>query len=122
MKVEPEMYIGCPRFGGQRLAPACAHYDRYRFCRRSCKNLERFIEAHPDIDGMLKVVQEAEAKRKEKEAEEQRTSVFLHSKFSGRGMPDPKLSCKYCKFIGKTERGLCIHYKRTHKLLAPPRK
>ena len=41
-------------------------------------------------------------------------SIETESKFFGQFLPDPVLSCPYCKFIGKSARGLKVHLRRTH--------
>lgn len=41
------------------------------------------------------------------------------TKFIGKNIPDAALGCKFCSFIAKSERGLRIHMKRTHKKEIP---
>lgn len=41
------------------------------------------------------------------------------TKFLGKNIPDAALGCIFCSFIAKSERGLRIHMKRTHKKDTP---
>ena len=49
-------HIGCHRFGGKRNALACAHFDRYRGCRRRCKTLEEAMKSSEDFIEHVKAV------------------------------------------------------------------
>lgn len=98
-----EHYISCPRFGGRRLALSCVHYDRYRGCRRNCVSLKKHLAEHGNLK---ELVEEHFADRE----------TFLPSNNSGKNVPDPERACKFCDFVGKSVRGLMIHYRRTHNV------
>ena len=65
---------------------------------------------HPEV------VEETKAAYAKKPAKKDTHELFsIPFKHSGRNLPDPKLACKFCKFIARSERGLRIHLKRSHK-------
>jgi len=109
-----EHFIECPKFGGKRPAPACIHYDRYKACRRKCKSLEAYTDAHPDYQ---EIVEKQYAKPKEGDFIQSTLFGGLQAKHSGKGVPDSELACHLCSFVGKSSRGLHIHLRRTHKVL-----
>ncbi len=112
--MEAEHFIDCTRFGGKRPAPACVHFDRYKSCRRWCTTLRKHMEDTPDF---LEKVEKVYTKKKNAAAEEYvQQQLFMPTKHSGKGLPDPELSCKVCKFVARSPRGLRIHMKRTHKV------
>lgn len=106
--------ISCPRFGGTRFATACVHYDRYRGCRRGCPDLAKHMKEFPNL---VEIAKEWFANHDDK-------PIFaaMSSKFSGKGVADPQLRCRYCRFVGKSPRGLRIHYSRTHGVKKDPAK
>lgn len=102
-------YIKCPRFHGCRSAAACVLFDRYKICRRRCKSLEAHLKKHPELTEKVKGYLE---KRKEKK---ERRNFLRDWKFFGKNLPGNKFNCKLCDFVARSERGLKIHMKRTHK-------
>lgn len=103
-----EYQISCPRTGGTKMAIVCIHYDCYRFCRKNCASLNALIKKNPEI---LEKINKILATR----GKEKNQGVLFETKFSGKNIPNPSLRCKWCRFTAKSERGLKIHYKRTHK-------
>jgi len=100
-----EHYVACSAHGGTRCAACCVYFDRYKGCRRHCASLNQHLKANPTL--MEEVTEYYENKKKGKTPEN-------GSKFFGQFLPDPVLSCTYCKFIAKSVRGLRIHLRRTH--------
>ena len=102
---EVPLYIECSRFGGKRNALSCAHFDRYRGCRRRCKSLEGAMKANEEFVDKVKHVYEAR-------------ESFMSSKHSLKGLPLEPLRCQICDYVGKSVKGLSIHMKRSHKAQA----
>ena len=100
-----EHFIVCPIKGGTRCAACCVYFDRYKGCRRHCASLNKHLKANPTL--MEAVTQYYEEKKKEK-------VKGSGNDFFGQFLPDLELTCPYCKFIGKSPRGLRIHLRRTH--------
>ncbi len=100
---EKNLFIRCERFGGTRCALGCAHFDRYRGCRKNCKDLENFMKETPDLESMVK------------EYYDKNPSEFLTSVNSCKGLPLQEYRCKYCRFVAKSERGLKKHMTMSHK-------
>jgi predicted RNA-binding Zn-ribbon protein involved in translation (DUF1610 family) len=98
-----DLYIGCPRFGGKRLAIACAHFDRFAACRRNCQPLSTAISTFEDFETAVKNAYENTGRR-----------IYGPSKKSCRHLPNQKYRCPKCDFVAKSERGLKSHTTRTH--------
>lgn len=102
---EIDIFIKCPRFGGTRNGLACAHYDRYRACRRTCESLAELIKKYEDFDGK---VSSCFAER----------SSFMTSRSSCKFLPVEKESefkCVGCGYLAKSARGMRSHITRSHK-------
>jgi hypothetical protein len=107
---EKSLFIGCNRFGGTRCALSCAHYDRYRGCRKTCKTLEEFMKSAvedgtPDLETMVK------------DYHKDKPPSSMPSKHSCKGLPLQEFKCKYCKFVAKSGRGLKKHMTMSHKMI-----
>lgn len=87
-------------------------YDRYKACRRHCAALRVHIESHPEL------IEQAKDYFKKKTEDNEEKSDLFGVKYIGKNLPDARLGCKMCSFIAKSERGLRIHMKRTHKVKA----
>jgi hypothetical protein len=112
--MDAEHFIECERFGGKRPAPACVHFDRFKTCRRWCTALRKHMEKTPSF---LEKVTAIYSPKKESTTEEYfQHQLFMPRKHSGKGIPDPELGCKICKFVAKSPRGLRTHMTRTHKV------
>lgn len=95
-------YIGCHRFGGKRNALACAHFDRYRGCRRRCKSLEEVMKTTETFVEDVKSTYEVR-------------QSLLPSKHSLKGLPLEPFRCQVCDYVAKSSRGLKAHMTRSHK-------
>lgn len=84
-------------------------YDRYKACRRHCSALKEMIATVPDL------VDKATEYFQKKTQSPEGVDLF-GVKYLGKNLPDELLACKICDFIAKSERGLKIHMKRTHKI------
>jgi hypothetical protein len=108
-----EFYISCSRFGGRRYALSCVHFDKYRTCRRRCVGLQLLLNNTPEfLEKSKEYFKERDLKR---EGLLIKTFFDMKHEHSGKQLPDPHLACNFCNFIAKTERGLRIHRKRSHK-------
>jgi hypothetical protein len=83
-------------------------YDRYKTCRRHCSILKEVLDKHKDLINIAKEY-----------FEQKKATIRGDTKFLGENLPDNLLGCNICNFIAKSERGLRIHMRRTHKL--PPK-
>lgn len=70
------------------------------------------MEKVPDL------VAQAEEYFNNKAKQKEGTEDLFGVKYLGKNLPDELLGCKICSFIAKSERGLRIHMKRTHKITA----
>ena len=84
-------------------------YDRYKACRRHCTALRALLEKEPDLVAQAEEYFSKKAKGKEE-------LDLFGAKYIGKNLPDAVLGCKNCPFIAKSERGLRIHMKRTHRI------
>ena len=82
-------------------------YDRYKACRRHCSILKEVLDEHKELVNIAKEY-----------FEQKKKAITGDTKFLGENLPDNLLGCNICNFIAKSERGLKIHMKRTHKLPA----
>ncbi len=94
-------YIGCNRFGGKRNAHACAHFDRYRGCRRRCKSLEEVLASTETFTDDVKSIYEGR-------------QSLLPAKHSLKGLPLEPFRCPLCDYVAKSLRGLKAHKTRSH--------
>jgi len=104
MEEKAPVYIGCLRFGSKRFAMACAHYDRFRGCRKRCKSLEEAMKADPDF---IQHVEEAYRDRQ----------MLLPCRHSCKGLPleeDNPYKCTKCGYVAKSIRGMKSHATRSH--------
>lgn len=102
-KPDKSLFIGCSRFGGTRCALGCAHFDRYKACRRDCKTLEAFMKdaENEDLEKQVKLYYA------------DKTSP-MPSRYSCKGLPLQEFRCKYCRFVAKSSRGLKKHVTMSH--------
>ena len=101
---EREWRIHCVRFGGTRNSLACAHYDRYRSCRKNCAELKKIVDEHEDFEDKVAAL-----------FKDRKT--FLSSNYSCKGIPSSKevpFKCHICGYVAKSERGLKSHKTRSH--------
>lgn len=103
-------YIPCPRFGGARPAYACCVQDRYRVCRKSCQPLADHVKENPDLPKQSIELYKKRARQKDGEL-----FRLMSSRSAGKGILDADLTCKWCGFRAKSERGLKVHNKRRHR-------
>lgn len=95
-------YIPCPRFKRNVNALSCAHWDRYRNCRRKCAVLKgKILTTENFIDKVNEVYQE------EKD--------IMPASYSCKGLPYAPFMCTLCDFVGKSDLGLRVHMTRRHK-------
>jgi hypothetical protein len=85
-------------------------YDRYKACRRHCTALRAILDIERDLVAVAEEYFKKKAKEKDVEGD------LFGTKYIGKNIPDATLGCKFCSFIAKSERGLRIHMKRTHKV------
>ena len=109
-------FISCSRFNSTRCALCCVVFDRYKVCRRHCKELKGHLKEHPDL---------AETARQQFEESKNKNinsgnlfTIGDKGKFAGKNLPDEVLGCKICDFTAKSERGLRVHMRRSHKFRA----
>lgn len=88
-------------------------YDRYKACRRHCSALRGILDIEKDLIAV------AEEYFKKKTIGKEAEGDLFGTKYIGKNIPDAQLGCKFCSFIAKSERGLRIHMKRTHKKDTP---
>lgn len=102
---EIDIFIKCPRFGGTRNGLSCAHYDRYRGCRKSCESLAGLIVKYEDFAGAVR------------ECFSERHS-YMTARSSCKNLPveeESDYKCEACGYIAKSARGMRAHLTRSHK-------
>ena len=112
--IPTQHFIPCTRYSSTRCALCCVIFDRYKVCRRHCKELKNHLSKHPDLTE--KAIRQIEERKTENINKANLFDMANVGKYAGKNLPDEILGCRVCSFIAKSPRGLKIHMRRSHKL------
>jgi hypothetical protein len=105
-----QLFIKCSRFGGTRLSYACAHYDRYRGCRKGCKPLQTIIN---EVEGFKELVQ-AHYDAKDL-VNPDRITIASDNCCSRLPVKKTEFTCEICGYTARSSRGFKSHRTKSHK-------
>ena len=92
--VQTQHFIACTRYSGNRCAMCCVIFDRYKVCRRHCKELKAHLEKYPDLP--TKSAQQFEESKLKNINKGDLFALGNAGKFAGKNLPDEILGCKVC--------------------------